>query len=77
MRIERLVTMANDIATYFTVEPDHAAAVASVREHLTRFWDPSMRRQIKAHLAEGGAGLIPLAREAVGSLELPPTDAAR
>jgi len=74
MRIERLVTMANDIATYFTVEPDHAAAVASVRDHLTRFWDPSMRRQIKAYLADDGQALIPLAREAVGALELPPSE---
>jgi formate dehydrogenase subunit delta len=76
MRIERLVTMANDIATYFTVEPDHAAAVASVRDHLTRFWDPAMRRQLKSYLQEGGDGLIPLAREAVAALELPPVDMA-
>jgi formate dehydrogenase subunit delta len=74
MRIERLVTMANDIATYFTVEPDHDAAVASVRDHLKRFWDPTMRRQIKAHLADGGEGLIPLAREAVSGLEVPAVD---
>ena len=72
MRIERLVTMANDIATYFTVEPDHAAAVISVRDHLKRFWDPSMRRQLKAYLEDGGEGLIPLAREAVSGLERPP-----
>ena len=76
MRIERLVTMANDIATYFTVEPDHAAAVASVRDHLTRFWDPTMRRQLKAYLVDGGEELIPLAREAVSALELPPADVA-
>jgi formate dehydrogenase subunit delta len=76
MRIERLVTMANDIATYFTSEPDHAAAVISVRDHLKRFWDPAMRRQIKAHLAQGGEGLVPLAREAIVDLEVPPVDAA-
>ncbi|GAB2785162.1 formate dehydrogenase subunit delta [Dyella kyungheensis] len=75
MRIERLITMANDIATYFTVEPDHAAAVASVRDHLTRFWDPVMRRQLKSYLADGGEGLIPLAQEAVSALQLPPVDA--
>lgn len=75
MRIERLVTMANDIATYFTVEPDHAAAVLSVRDHLRRFWDPAMRRQLKAYVEEGGEGLIPLAREAVSGLEVPAVDA--
>lgn len=72
MRIERLVTMANDIATYFTVEPDHAAAVISVRDHLKRFWDPSMRRQLKAYVEDGGSDLIPLAQEAVNGLEMPP-----
>lgn len=76
MRIERLITMANDIATYFTVEPDHAAAVISVRDHLQRFWDPTMRRQLKSYLEDGGDDLIPLAREAVSELELPPVDAA-
>ena len=76
MRIERLVTMANDIATYFQAEPDHAAAVNGVRDHLTRYWDPVMRRQLKAYLGEGGEDLLPLAREAVAALTLPPADAA-
>ncbi len=72
MNIERLVTMANDIATYFTVEPDHAAAVHGVRDHIKRFWDPVMRRQLKAHLDDGGEGMLPLAKEAVAGLDAPP-----
>ncbi|MHA6203643.1 formate dehydrogenase subunit delta [Dyella soli] len=76
MRIERLVTMANDIATYFAAEPDHAAAVNGVRDHLTRFWDPAMRRQLKAYQGDGGEGLLPLAQEAVAALALPPPDQA-
>jgi formate dehydrogenase subunit delta len=71
MKIERLVTMANDIATFFAVEPDHATAVHGVRDHIARFWDPAMRRQIKAHLDEGGEGLLPVAREAVAGLDMP------
>lgn len=74
MRIERLVTMVNDIATYFAVEPDHATAVNGVRDHLTRFWDPVMRHQLQTHLDQGGEGLLPLAREAVGGLSLPGSD---
>lgn len=73
MNIERLVTMANDIATYFSSEPDHAAAVEGIRDHLTRFWDPVMRRQIKTHATAGGNGLLPLAREAVDRLTPPST----
>ncbi|MFC4527223.1 formate dehydrogenase subunit delta [Dyella halodurans] len=75
MNIERLVTMANDIATFFEVEPDHELAVSSVRDHLKRFWDPVMRRQLKVHLGAGGEGLLPLAREAVAGLDVPPADA--
>ena len=71
MNIERLVTMANDIATYFTSEPDHATAVNGVRDHLTRFWDPVMRRQLKAFVTDGGEGLLPLASEAVKGLSVP------
>lgn len=71
MHIERLVTMANDIATYFTSEPDHATAVNGVRDHLTRFWDPVMRRQLKAFVTDGGEGLLPLASEAVRDLNVP------
>ena len=71
MHIERLVTMANDIATYFTSEPDHATAVNGVREHLTKFWDPVMRRQLKTFVSEGGKGLHMLAHEAVEGLKVP------
>ena len=71
MEIERLVKMANDIARFFEAEPDHAEAVSGVAGHLTRFWDPRMRREIAAHAAAGGAGLSPLALEAVGRLATP------
>ena len=72
MHIERLVTMANDIADYFASEPDHAAAVAGVRDHLTRFWDPAMRRQLKDFVTDGGQGLLPLADAAVKQMSVPP-----
>jgi len=71
MHIERLVTMANDIATYFSSEPDHATAVKGVCDHLTRFWDPVMRRQLKAFVSDGGEGLLPLASDAVRDLPMP------
>ncbi|MDQ6646312.1 MAG: formate dehydrogenase subunit delta [Pseudomonadota bacterium] len=71
MNIERLVTMANDIATYFAIEPNRAVAVEGIRDHLTRFWDPVMRRELKMHVVDGGAGLLPLAQEAVQALSMP------
>jgi formate dehydrogenase subunit delta len=63
----KLVTMANQIATFFASQP-HADAVAGVENHIRKFWDPRMRGKIQAHLAQGGDGLSPLAREAIGRL---------
>jgi formate dehydrogenase subunit delta len=68
MNVERLVEMVNDIANFFHSEPDHATAVAGVAGHLRRYWEPRMRKQIIAHLEEGGHGLGDLAREGVQEL---------
>lgn len=50
----KLVRMANQIASFFAVEPERAAAVAGVAGHLQRFWEPRMRREILALLDRGG-----------------------
>ena len=64
-----LVTMANDIANFFAAEPDRAAAVDGVLNHLRKYWEPRMRRQIVAHLREsGGEDLSELACAAVAKL---------
>ena len=69
MNPERLVAMANDIANFFAAEPDSQTAISGVADHLKRFWDPRMRKQIVAHLRErGGAGLSALASAAVAQL---------
>jgi formate dehydrogenase subunit delta len=70
MDIERLVAMANDIAAFFDSEPDKAVAAEAVRFHITRFWDPRMRREIiaHAHAQGGGAGLTATAKSAVAQL---------
>ncbi len=68
MRAERLVTMANDIGAFFDAESDKAEAARNVANHLKKFWDPRMRREILAHYREGGAGLNPLVRSAIALL---------
>lgn len=64
---DKLVTMVNQIARAFAHEGEERA-VACTRDHLVKFWAPSMRQDIRAHLAQGGAGLLPLARRAVEEL---------
>ena len=73
MSAAHLAEMANDIAHFFASEPRHEDAVAGVANHIEKFWDPRMRRQIEKHLTEGGEGLEPLAREAVARLTAPVT----
>jgi formate dehydrogenase subunit delta len=68
VRIERLVSMANDIGAFFDAEPDRIEAAKGVANHLKRFWDPRMRRQIVSHYREGGAGLKDVARAGVALL---------
>jgi formate dehydrogenase subunit delta len=68
MNVDRLVTMANDIAAFFAAEPDHAAAAGMVASHLTRFWEPRMRRQIVEHYRAAGTGLTDVAAAGVAQL---------
>ena len=62
---EKLIYMANQIARFFEAQPEGAAGAAN---HLKAFWDPQMRAEIKAWRAAGGAGLSPLAAQAVDQL---------
>jgi formate dehydrogenase subunit delta len=64
---DKLVTMANQIARAFAHEGE-AGAVVSTRDHLVKFWHPSMRADIRRYVAEGGEGLLPIARGAVETL---------
>jgi len=65
MRIERLVAMINDIATFFAADPDPGAAARGVESHISRFWDPRMRQQIIAYHHDGGEGLADVSRAAL------------
>jgi formate dehydrogenase subunit delta len=67
MSPDRLAYMANQIGKFFAHRP-HDAAVAATEEHLRKFWDPRMRRQIVADLKSGAAALDPTVREAVERL---------
>jgi len=68
MHIEKLVSMANDIADFFNAESDKEVAAEGVRKHIQRSWDPRMRKAIIAHMQTNGEGLSPLAANAVKKL---------
>ena len=66
MNVDNLVRMANQIGEFFQSMPDHAEAVDDVADHIRKFWEPRMRREIYAHL-DGPAGddLLPIVAEAL------------
>jgi formate dehydrogenase subunit delta len=66
---DRLVIMANDIANYFHSESDRELAVEGIAGHITKFWEPRMRKKMQAHFdQQGGAGLNDLALAAITRL---------
>ena len=71
MRPEKLAMMANQIGAFFKAQGE-AEAPAAIADHLRKFWDPGMRADILAHLANGGAGLDPLVAKAVALLRAKP-----
>jgi len=71
MRPEKLAMMANQIGAFFKAQGE-TEAPAAIADHLKKFWDPGMRGDIIAHLANGGAGLDPLVAKAVAMLRPKP-----
>ena len=67
MKADRLVHMANQIADFFSSYPQEQA-VAGVADHLHKFWDPRMRRQIIEYVGTDGAGLRDIALAAIKKL---------
>jgi len=68
MSHDRLVYMANQIGKFFAHEKEDQA-VAAISDHIRKFWDPRMRKQILAELDT--AELDPRVRRAVEQLKDP------
>ena len=64
MKAEHMVHNANQIALYFAAYP-REEAVASIVDHLKKFWERRMREQMIQYVAKGGTGLHELVVEAV------------
>jgi formate dehydrogenase subunit delta len=68
MSHDKLGYMANQIGRFFAHQSD-AQAVASINEHIRKFWDPRMRTQILERIDT--AQLDPRVRQAVEQLKPP------
>lgn len=66
MKVERLITMANQIGDFYQAFPDETQAQKDIVQHLNKFWAQSMRDDMRAHVENNdGDGLSPLVLAAV------------
>ena len=75
MSAEKLVHMANQIASFMDSKP-HAEGVAGLASHINDYWEPRMRRQLFDLLDAGGEGLRPLVIEAAPQIRRPSPETA-
>lgn len=69
MNPQNLSEMANSIADFFAAEPEHADAVRGVANHIDKFWEPRMQKQLRACIARGDEHLHPLVIAAMQKLD--------
>jgi formate dehydrogenase subunit delta len=66
MEVENLTRMANRIGDFFEAYPDREEARRNIADHIRRFWEPRMRRELFAELDRDGApALKPIVVEAL------------
>lgn len=70
MSHDKLIYMANQIATFFESKP-HDEGVKGVADHINAFWEPRMRKQLFVLLDSGGAGFKSLLVEAAPLIRRP------
>lgn len=68
MHVDHLIRMANQIGAFFEAMPDRNEALEGIAQHIKRFWEPRMRRDLMEHIdREGTAELNGMVAEAIGT----------
>ena len=75
MELRDMVRMANQIADFSKAYP-RDEAVKETADHISRFWEPRMRKAFFDHIAKGGEGFDPLVKEAAALVRKVKAEAA-
>jgi formate dehydrogenase subunit delta len=67
---DKLVRMANQIATFFLSQPEEVR-IEGVATHINKFWETRMRRRFFELLESPDAGFLPLVIEAAKEIKRP------
>ena len=70
MDIRDTVRMANQIGDFFKSYPEQEA-LDGIAEHINKFWEPRMRRQLFEKIDAGNSGLSDLVLEAAKTINRP------
>ena len=67
---DRLIRMANQIATFFDSQP-RSERVDGIATHINKFWEPRVRRQFFELVDNGVEGFHPTVLEAASHINRP------
>lgn len=66
MHVDILIRMVNQMGSFFEAMPDREEALHDLAQHVKKFWEPRMRRELLAHLDTAGMdALNPTSAEAI------------
>lgn len=66
MNESKLITMVNQIGSFFESMPDRNEAITGIVNHIRATWDPRMRQGLKHHIETcGDSELLPIVKEAM------------
>jgi formate dehydrogenase subunit delta len=70
MQTEDMIRMANQISDFFKSYTEKEA-IHGISDHISKFWEPRMRKDFFAHMDAGGAGFSELVKKAAGDVKRP------
>jgi formate dehydrogenase subunit delta len=72
MQHDKLIHMANQIATFCASNPRGARQTADVADHINKFWEPRMRAKLCERLESGTTEDVhPLVMQALADIRRP------
>jgi formate dehydrogenase subunit delta len=70
MQTQDMIRMANQISEFFKSYTEREA-IDGIADHISKFWDPSIRRDFLSHIEAGGAELSDLVKKAAVNVKRP------
>ncbi len=70
METRDMIRMANQIADFFKSYGEQEA-IEGIADHISKFWEPRMRRDFFAHMDKGGADFSDLVKKSAALVKRP------